>query len=316
MVVFLLMGIVILQIAIIYRKVKWNSKYKDIQSIFQLVESSKDVIYYYDALSMQYKYISPSIEKFLGKGLIEEVIQNPFVPFERAHPDDYDALCKKAKGEIDFSQILIQRWMDKSGNYRWFEEYATPIYENGKFVGVQGIMRNIDEKIKLQQELEYQISHDALTDIYSREYFEMKLEELDKKVNVPVAIIVCDLDGLKLMNDNFGHKAGDALIIRVAELLNQFSSETITVARIGGDEFVLIVTDKSKEQIRQLVAQIQNDVKKYNSIKSSEFTIGISIGFSYSSLSVGQMEYLFSQADKDMYIDKMSKKKLFAGNFN
>jgi diguanylate cyclase (GGDEF)-like protein/PAS domain S-box-containing protein len=316
MIIYLLIGIVILQVTIIYKNVKRNRRYKDLQSIFQLVESSKDVIYYYDVLKKQFKYISPALDNFLGKGAIEEAYENPYAPFERAHTDDLELLSKKIKGEIDFSQILIERWKDNSGNYRWFEEYSTPFYENGKLVFIQGIMRNIDEKIKLQKELEYRISHDSLTDIYSREYFEKKFEELDKKENVPVAIIVSDLDGLKLMNDNFGHKAGDTLIKRAAELLNQLSSETITVARIGGDEFALIVTDKSEEQIRELVAQIQNDVKKYNSIKSSEFTIEMSIGFSYSSWSVGQMEYLFSQADKNMYIDKMSKKKLFAGNFS
>jgi diguanylate cyclase (GGDEF)-like protein/PAS domain S-box-containing protein len=315
MIIVLLLGIVILQVGIIYGRVKWKSKYNEQQSIFQLIESSKDVIYLYEVSKMKFKYISPSIENFLGKGAIVEANENPHAPFERVHPDDYVTLCKKAKGEIDYSQIIIQRWKDNHGNYKWFEEYATPIYENGKLAYVQGIMRNIDEKVKLQQALEYRISHDTLTDIYNREYFEKKFEELDKKVNAPVAIIVCDLDGLKLANDNLGHKAGDALLKRAAELLNQLSSETITVARIGGDEFVLVVTDKSEEQISQLVTQLQNDIKKNNS-NDSMFSIEMSIGYSYAPWSLGKMEFLFSQADKNMYEDKMSRKKLFAGNFN
>ncbi|NHM33729.1 GGDEF domain-containing protein [Neobacillus terrae] len=125
-------------------------------------------------------------------------------------------------------------------------------------------MRNIDEKVKLPQELEYRIYHDTLTDIYNREYFEKKFEELDKKINVPVSLIVCDLDGLKYVNDNLGHKAGDELIKSFVELLNQRSTEDKTVARIGGDEFILIVKNKPEDQVRHLLSEIHKDIKEFN----------------------------------------------------
>lgn len=303
-VILLLVVFVGLLVWILYGMLMWKRKF---QTIFQLVESSKDVVYYYEVPKMKFTYISPSIETFLGEGVIEEAELNPYAPFERVHPDDYETLMRKVSGDMDYSEILIQRWRDNSGHYRWFEEYASPIYENGQLVVIQGIMRNIDEKVKLQQELEYRIYHDPLTDIYNREYFEKKFEELNTYINVPVALIVCDVDGLKYVNDHFGHRAGDELIKGVAALINQYSTEEISVARIGGDEFVIIAIYQTESQVQQLISDIRKDIEKYNA-NSSVYTIKMSIGYSYAFSSMEQMEGLFSRADKKMYEDKMSRK--------
>lgn len=302
-VILLLVVFVGLLVWFLYGMLMWKRKY---QTIFQLVESSKDVVYYYEVPKMKFTYISPSIETFLGEGVIEEAELNPYAPFERVHPDDYDTLMRKVSGDMDYSEILIQRWRDNSGRYRWFEEYASPIYENGQLVVIQGIMRNIDEKVKLQQDLEYRIYHDPLTCIYNREYFDKKFEELNT-YNVPVALIVCDVDGLKYVNDHFGHRTGDELIKGVAALINQYSTEEISVARIGGDEFVIIAIYQTESQVQQLISDIRKDIEKYNA-NSSVYTIKMSIGYSYAFSSMEQMEGLFSRADKKMYEDKMSRK--------
>ncbi|MDQ1143788.1 diguanylate cyclase (GGDEF)-like protein/PAS domain S-box-containing protein [Bacillus sp. SORGH_AS 510] len=303
-VILLLVVFVGLLVWILYGMLKWKRKF---QTISQLVESSKDVVYYYEVPKMKFTYISPSIETFLGKGVIEEAELNLYAPFERVHPDDYETLMRKVSGNMDYSEIFIQRWRDNSGHYRWFEEYASPIYENGQLVVIQGIMRNIDEKVKLQQALEYRIYHDPLTDIYNREYFEKKFEELNTYINVPVALIVCDVDGLKYVNDHFGHRAGDELIKGVAALINQYSTEEISVSRIGGDEFVIITIYQTESQVQQLISDIRKDIEKYNA-HSFEYTIKMSIGYSYAFSSIEQMEGLFSQADKKMYEDKVSRK--------
>lgn len=170
-------------------------------------------------------------------------------------------------------------------------------------------MRNIDEKVKLQQDLEYRIIHDTLTDVYNRTFFEQKFEELNNKENAPVAIIICDLDELKYVNDNFGHKEGDALIKAAARLLNKFSSDTIIVARIGGDEFVIIVVDTKEIETENLVQRILNEFEKENE-KGLERVIKLSIGFAFTHSSIGNMNELFSQADKNMYKDKLKKKQI------
>ena len=97
-----------------------------------------------------------------------DAYRNPDICFRDVHPGDYEILRKKVMGEIDYSKSIIQRWKDKEGKYRWFEEYATPIYKNGVLVAIQGVMRNIDEKVELQEKLLYQLHHDRLTDIYNQ----------------------------------------------------------------------------------------------------------------------------------------------------
>jgi diguanylate cyclase (GGDEF)-like protein/PAS domain S-box-containing protein len=290
------------------RNVKWLSKYLDLLPFFQLIENSRDVIYSFEINpKMKFRYISPSLDNFLGKGAIAEAKINPNAPFERIHPDDFDILWKKVNGEMDFDKIIIQRWKDNNGDYRWFEEYASPVFKNGVFIGVQGIMRNIDEKVELQNELQYRISHDVLTDIYNRGFFEHKMDEFNERRSAPVAIVLCDLDGLKYVNDHYGHKEGDKLIQETAKLLNKFSSDSVIVSRIGGDEFVLIVTEKTESQIKQLVTDIQREIGNRNA-NCLRIPVRMSLGYSYAPCSKGRMEELFSQADKNMYIDKMNRK--------
>jgi diguanylate cyclase (GGDEF)-like protein len=153
---------------------------------------------------------------------------------------------------------------------------------------------------------EYRINHDSLTGIYNRDFFESRCLRLNEIENTSVAILVCDLDELKTMNDTYGHKQGDALIKNAAWVLQEFSSEDVTVARLGGDEFVFLVTGKSKGEAKHLVSSIINRVNEYNA--NSNIEMKISIGFAFSPNSIGQMTRLFAQADKNMYANKNERK--------
>ncbi|WP_066051158.1 sensor domain-containing diguanylate cyclase [Robertmurraya korlensis] len=303
------MAIVSLIIPFLYRR-RENHKRKVLEnqkSFVHIIENTRDFLYYYQVYpKREYKYLSPSAEHFFGAGSIERAFKNSEVPFIDIHPDDYHILEKKVKGELNFDESIVQRWLDKNGEYRYFEEYATPIYKNGKLVAIQGVLRNIDDKIKLEQELQYQISHDSLTGIYNREYFENKFEWLDQTSNVPVAIIICDLDELKYVNDHFGHKEGDFIIKETAGLLNRFSSDLVTVARLGGDEFALILEHATEDAANDLVDQIIKEFKSYNETSTRE--IKLSIGVSFCDHSLNNMNHLFSRADKNMYHDKNRNK--------
>ncbi|WP_042224202.1 sensor domain-containing diguanylate cyclase [Oceanobacillus manasiensis] len=275
--------------------------------IVHLIETPNDFIYYAKVVpEVKFEYLSPSAENFFGKGSNVGAYLDSKVAFNDIHPDDYGVLIKKINGDIDYFKPIIQRWKDKDGNYRWFEEYATPTYANGKLVALQGVLRNIDDRIVLQEKLNYQLYHDTLTDIYNRAHFELVLKKYNEEINRPVAIILCDLDDLKFVNDNYGHKQGDVLIKGTAELLNHFSSHSITVARIGGDEFILFVERENGQEIDNLVKKIRDKVD-YNN-KESNLKIRLSIGYAFTSNSQGEMTRLFSQADQNMYLNKSDRK--------
>lgn len=283
------------------------------QRIVRLVEDSKDIIYYYQVKpEFKFKYISPSLDLYLGPGVVKAAMENPFDCFERSHPDDVDHLHNKVTGNLDYSKPILQRWLGPDGRYLWFEEHASPVYEDGQLVAVQGIIRNIDEKIQLQKDLEYRIYHDALTGIYNRQYFEQKAAFFNIKKNSPIAIILCDLDNLKMMNDSFGHKQGDRLLIETAKLLKSFSSDNISVSRIGGDEFAILLADKKEESVSDLINFIESSIALFNMDKQ-EYKIEISIGYAYSNRSIGKMDELLSIADANMYRVKRRKKEYTYG---
>jgi diguanylate cyclase (GGDEF)-like protein/PAS domain S-box-containing protein len=308
----LMAGICISLLFTLYLYRRWNNQKKEFienqERLVKVVENTKDILYYYQVKpERQFKYLSPSLKVFFGEDAVQRNYNDPDRVYKSIHPDYYDILHKKIIGEIDYNQPIVQRWRDPDGNYRWFEEYTTPIYENGELVAIQGVLRNIDEKIKLQQDLEYRIHHDSLTHIYNREFFQKQMDKFDNQVDTSVGIILCDLDELKYMNDNFGHKEGDTLIKEAAKVLNKFSSEKTIVARIGGDEFAILVTDTNKEEVEKLLVDISREIYKYNE-QSTNIKIKMSAGIAFSNTSIGNMNELFAQADKNMYREKKAKK--------
>jgi diguanylate cyclase (GGDEF)-like protein len=172
----------------------------------------------------------------------------------------------------------------------------------------KNLMRNMTDQIKLQQDLEYQLSHDDLSGLYNRRYISQKMDELDEEKNKPCGLIICDLDDLKQVNDRQGHKMGDQLIIEAANILKSVSSDNVIVSRLGGDEFAILITCHNEALIELIIEEIINKVNQYNSGTDSLFSLSISIGYAYAHYSIGMIEELFNIADKNMYKDKNQKK--------
>lgn len=275
----------------------------------KLIEGATDMIYYCEIKpKFKYIYMNPSMENFLSSNLTHNIYNNPNIFFEKIHPDDLDKQNKKFQGIIDFKEPIIQRLKNKNGDYIWVEEYASPIYEKNEIVAIQGIVRNVNEKMKVTKALEYKIYHDVATGIYSREFFQNNIEKYDKLIDVPIGIILCDLDELKYTNDNFGHKKGDALIKECTNILNKFSRKNVIVSRIGGDEFAILIINTNEKFVSNTVVLISQEIEKYNK-QSKDMNIKMSKGYAFSSTSIDAMSGLFITADRNMYADKTSRKK-------
>ncbi|WP_235988993.1 sensor domain-containing diguanylate cyclase [Aquibacillus kalidii] len=274
--------------------------------LYNLVESSRDIIYYFETNpDFRFRYLSPSIEHFFGDGHLKDCMENPLIAFENIHPEDFDKLKDKISGDIDYTKPILQRWKNETGEYLWFEEYATPIIENDIMVGVQGIIRCVEEKIKLQNKLKHQIYHDSLTGLHNRQYFDEKLERLNQE-SIPVGVIMCDLDNLKQVNDTMGHRAGDKLIVETAKVLSSITAENIDVTRIGGDEFFIFMTHSEKHNLYQIIDYIDKQIQLYNKSEQN-YNLVLSLGCSYSLNSYGKMEQLYLVADQEMYKAKNEK---------
>lgn len=279
-----------------------------LKPLIDTVENVKEIIYYCETPQLKYRYLSPAVNQF-GPHVYDEHMKDPYKIFEMVHPEDHVKLENKALGKMDYSKPLTIRILDDKGNYVWFEEYVTPVYKEGKLVALQGILRNIDDKMKLQQQLEYEVSHDGLTNVYNRTYFQTKMGIYNKVKDVPMGVIISDLDQLKYINDHYGHLTGDRMIIEAANILTNCANEETIIARIGGDEFALLLPNSTEEDVVACIDKVIQSLNYHNSFNES-LQIHMSIGYSYIHSSIRNMECLYSEADQQMYTAKNAKKVL------
>src|SRR3972149_10061238 len=185
-------------------------RFKENERYFRsLIENASDIIYRYKLFpKSEYEYISPSVKRNLGYEP-QQYYDNPRFNYKIVHPDDRSTLKKIHSGDFNFSKPVEIRIVHKNGTVIWYEETITPFYSReGKLVAIESIMHNISERKKMEERLSYMSFHDSLTNLYNRAYFEEELKRLDTKRQLPLSVIVGDINGLKLINDAFGHKEG------------------------------------------------------------------------------------------------------------
>lgn len=118
-------------------------------------------------------------------------------------------------------------------------------------------IQDITARKKAEEYLHYLGTHDVMTGLYNRAYFEETVQNLEHAQKIPVSVIVIDLNYLKRTNDTLGHQAGDKLIRRVAEVLTAAFNSNHIAARIGGDEFAVILPGKDEADVAEFLKQIQ-----------------------------------------------------------
>lgn len=267
----------------------------------RLLHYTKDIIYYYQTYpEIKFLYVSPSVKDILGRS-DNDFYNDYMLVFNIAHADDYETLYNKSIGQVDFSKPILTRWLHSNGEYIFTEDHAVPIYDKtGRFIAVEGSVRDITYRKKLEAELEYRSTHDTMTGLFNREYYERYFNDLNIKDESMVGITVCDLDGLKYINDNLGHKIGDKLIIEVCKILNRRSLKNIIVSRIGGDEISIITIGLDEKMIKEMINCINSEIIEFNKV-SKDLFIRISIGFSIVHHSLDNMNNLFKTSDENMY---------------
>lgn len=161
-----------------------------------------------------------------------------------------------------------------------------------------------------RDEIAYMSFHDSLTGLYNRSYFNKYTSE--NFIDNSTAVFVCDVDGLKAVNDKFGHSSGDDLILGAANSLSKSFRDTDVVARLGGDEFVVIMRDCSTEVAEKAKQRINDQIDRWNNSGDKKlYSLSLSTGYAFFSDEDGisSWDLVFSEADNNMYEEKMRKKK-------
>ena len=167
-------------------------------------------------------------------------------------------------------------------------------------------MADISEQKRIQEELQFLSMHDALTGVYNRTYFEAEMERLQKGRQYPVSIIMLDTDDLKSINDTYGHAQGDILLQAVARRIKEVLRSEEVFARIGGDEFAILLPHADEVASRLVIERIKEQLDKYAEHNGNE-SIKVSIGLGIAGAK-DDLNEAFKQADANMYSDKSFRK--------
>jgi diguanylate cyclase (GGDEF)-like protein/PAS domain S-box-containing protein len=161
--------------------------------------------------------------------------------------------------------------------------------------------RFINEKRRIEKEILYLSYHDYLTGLYNRRYYEQELANLNIKENLPLTLLLGDVNGLKLVNDTLGHLMGDELLIKTARIIKQVCRKDDIVARLGGDEFIVILPKTEGKQIEEIIQKIK---KLAAAEKVGGHDVSISFGYETKKKEADDIEEIFKRAEDDMYRHK------------
>jgi diguanylate cyclase (GGDEF)-like protein/putative nucleotidyltransferase with HDIG domain len=179
--------------------------------------------------------------------------------------------------------------------------------ENGS-IEVVGVSRDITHRKRIEAELKYLSFHDQLTGLYNRAYYETEMARLDVERNLPLSLILCDVNGLKITNDAFGHQAGDELLVEFGNVLKRTLRQDDIIARAGGDEFVVLLPKTDLHHAQLLVNRLREAMTE---LKPMKFKLSAAIGCATKTESATPMSDIYKTAEDHMYTQKISDRQDF-----
>jgi diguanylate cyclase (GGDEF)-like protein/PAS domain S-box-containing protein len=151
----------------------------------------------------------------------------------------------------------------KTGEKYNLEDSAASIPdEAGRICGVVLVFKDVTDKMKRQREIEHISTHDSLTGLYNRRFFEEMMSRLDNEENLPLSILMGDVNSLKLTNDIFGHVSGDMLLKKASDAMQNVCRDHDVVARWGGDEFVILLPKAGENEAKETAGKIKYELSK------------------------------------------------------
>jgi diguanylate cyclase (GGDEF)-like protein/putative nucleotidyltransferase with HDIG domain len=179
-----------------------------------------------------------------------------------------------------------------------------PEYPRKFSVIAQG--QDITQRLQAEKNLIHLSFHDHLTGLYNRRYFEEELSRLDTERNLPISIVMGDINGLKLINDSFGHAVGDELLIKMAQSMKRFFREDDIVARLGGDEFAILLPKTDTMEAENIIRRISDYSSKE---KVMNIDLSVSFGFDTKKMKNEDLQTTLKNAEDAMYRLKLYENK-------
>jgi diguanylate cyclase (GGDEF)-like protein/PAS domain S-box-containing protein len=239
----------------------------------------------------RFAYVTPSCQTLLGYTQAELIGRLPTCCL---HPEDQDRVKTAFAMALQEEPLPVTyRFRTKTGRYIWLETLMKAIKDDtGQVLHLQTTSRDVSDRIYMEQRLRHDALHDALTGLPNRhllmERLELALKRTKRHPEYQVAVLFLDFDNFKVINDSLGHAAGDQLLTTLAPKLTDMLRETDLVARIGGDEFVILLEDLDTiNEAIQVSERILEALRSPILLQDQRLVISASIGIVGTSLGLG-----------------------------
>jgi diguanylate cyclase (GGDEF)-like protein/PAS domain S-box-containing protein len=289
------------------------------ERLSSLIRNSSDFVCIL-AVDGTVRFASPSVERMFGHqpvALLDRDIS------ELVHPEDLQRMRAllaatasgrpQSSGQSPVAEFRI--WQQSKQRWRDVEALATNLLQDGTIEGIVLNIRDISERKAFQDELEHQAFHDTLTGLPNRALFRNRVEHAllgRRRDRLPVAILFLDIDDFKYVNDSLGHASGDIVLQEVARRLEDCMRPVDTAARIGGDEFAILIRDAESElQAIEIAQRLMSAVAAPIALDGRDLALATSIGIAFSDqhmVSSRDADELLRNADAAMYMAKESGK--------
>ena len=248
--------------------------------------NTSDVIWILNVMKNRFTYISPSI--FQLRGLtVEEAMKEPLE--ESMMPESLALVNQKISDSIGVfirdgvqSELNINEIQQpcKNGRVIWIEVTTRYAMNDQGEVEIIGISRNIDERKQKEKEIEYLSTHDFLTRLYNRSYFEREAEREITRIQryqAPLSLLMLDIDLFKKINDQFGHLAGDQVLQALSKLVSSLLRSTDVFARYGGEEFIILLPETDLSGATRTAEKIRQTIENATFLQCIKLTISIGV---------------------------------------
>lgn len=274
-------------------------------------------------LSLRFSYSSPAVLKLLGytpEELMAKTFDQLFTPeslmmAKKMLREELET-DKNPNADPNRIRTFQSEHYHKNGHLIWLESSLTFIRDTElKPIGILGVSRDITERKKTEQQIQHLATHDLLTDLPGLRLAKDRMSvaiNMARRYKKAVALMFIDLDGFKAVNDTLGHDAGDYVLKQVAQRLLSCVRETDTVARVGGDEFLIIATEiNSSKNAAQIAQKVINLISQPVTFNKRQAVVGTSIGIALFPDHGEDMDQLIKLADEAMYKVKNAGKNNF-----
>ncbi|MFW6409804.1 MAG: diguanylate cyclase domain-containing protein, partial [Halanaerobiales bacterium] len=233
-------------------------------------------------------------DELVGKGLCEiysdKECQKLLHHFDR---------CRLEKRTVNYEDKV-----EKDSNTIYWHTKLSPIMSGDRVVQIVGVSRDITRHKKNEEKIKHLTFHDSLTGLYNRAYFQQELKRYNTPRQLPLSLIIGDVNGLKLANDAFGHGKGDKLLVKIANIIKNCCRQEDLVARWGGDEFVILLPQTDKKAASKIKERIKNSVQ---SLSGDPVKPSIALGVAAKNDKNEDIKEVFQRAEKWMYKNKLQE---------